>query len=212
MNIKQLAEENYSRFYKLDGSEYIATGFAIYQINKIIKYFNATSILELGLGIGSISDTVLKMAKNDSLKLRYVGTEANEFCKKSLINNVEEYSKLEHVETLSQVGANNKFDLIIIDGLEGSLKEIITNCNPHSIIFIEGDRTPQRKLIMSIFPKAKHVNVISLKKNKEQSHGNVNFFTGGGQLIFTNPNLKMKLYWFKEKVSTYIKRYIRKFL
>jgi hypothetical protein len=212
MNIKHLADQNYFRFYKLEGSEYIATGFALYQINKIIKIFNVKSILELGLGIGSISDTVLKMAKFSKRNLRYVGTESNEFCKHALLQNVEDYDKLEQRDTLSEVGANEKFDLIIIDGLENTLKDISENCKLRSIIFIEGDRRPQRELIMSIFPKAKHVNVISLRKNKRESHGNPNFFTGGGQLIFINPDMSMRAYWFKEKLLTYVKRIIRKFL
>lgn len=212
MQPAHLAKKNYYRFCKLEGSEYIATGFAIYQILKIIKSFEIKSILEIGLGIGSISDTVLKMAKDSNMDIRYVGTEANDFCNNALRNNIEDYAMLEHYDDLAGVSPELKFDLIIIDGQDNSLQEIVGRCETHSIIFIEGDRSPQTKLILTLFPKAKHVNVISVKKHQSFSHGNTNYFVGGGQLIFTNPDLRMKIYWFKEKTTTYIKRHLRKFL
>jgi len=212
MQPEQLAKKNYYRFCKLEGSEYIATGFALLQILKIIKIFEIETVLEIGLGIGSISDTVLKMAKNSKLEIRYVGTEANEFCNNALKNNIEDYAKLEQYEDLAEISPESKFDLVIIDGQDNSLQEIASRCKSESIIFIEGDRSPQTKLILSLFPKARHVNVISLKKHQPYSHGNTKFFVGGGQLIFTNPNIGMKIYWFKEKTATYIKRHLRKFL
>ena len=212
MQPEQLAQKNYYRFCKLEGSEYIATGFALLQILKIIKIFKIETVLEIGLGIGSISDTVLKRVKKSKLEIRYVGTEANEFCNNALKNNVEDYSKLEQYENLAEISPESKFDLIIIDGQDNSLQEIARRCKSRSIIFIEGDRSPQTMLILSLFPKARHVNVISLKKNQTYSHGNTKFFVGGGQLIFTNPNFRMKIYWFREKTATYIKRHLRKFL
>ncbi len=73
MRPEQLVKKNYYRFCKLEGSEYIATGFALFQILKIIKIFEIKTVLEIGLGIGSISDTVLKMAKNSKIEIRYAG-------------------------------------------------------------------------------------------------------------------------------------------
>ncbi len=212
MQSKQLANNNYYRFCKLEGSEYIATGFALFQILKIIKIFEVKTVLEIGLGIGSISDSVLKMARNSNRDIRYVGTEANEFCINALKNNIEDYHKLEQYEYLAEISPESKFDLVIIDGQDNSLQEIANKCKSQAIIFIEGDRSPQTKLILTLFPKAKHVNVISVKKHQSFSHGNTNYFVGGGQLIFTNPDLRMKIYWFKEKITTYIKRHFRKIL
>jgi len=209
---EQLVKKNYERFCKLEGSEYIASGFALLQILKIIKIFEVKLVLEIGLGIGSISDTVLKMAKNSNREIRYVGTEANEFCNNALKNNVEDYAKLEQAEDLAEISPESKFDLVIIDGQDNSLQEIASKCKLRAIIFIEGDRKPQTKLIMSVFPKARHVQVISLKRNEIYSHGDPTYFVGGGQLIFTNPNFRMRIYWFKEKTATYIKRNLRKFL
>lgn len=212
MNLKKLTEENYYKFCHLEGNNYIASEFALYQILKIIEDFKINSVLEIGLGIGSISDTVLKKQKAAGKKIRYVGTEANEYCKNALRNNVEFYSEIEQYEDLSELKSGSKFDLIIIDGQDETLPDIVSFCKERTIIFIEGDRTPQAELILSIFPRAKLVQLITVQKNRTYSPGNPSFFVGGGRLIFTNPNSKMKMYWFKEKVFSYIKRYYRNYI
>lgn len=66
MKNRDLAVFNCKRFCELDGSDYIASEFALETILKIKKKFNVHTILELGLG--SISDTVLKYAKKDDKK------------------------------------------------------------------------------------------------------------------------------------------------
>ena len=210
MKIDKLVEENYYKFCGLKGNDYIASEFALLTILRIIRKFKVKSVLEIGLGIGSISDTVLKMAKDSNINLKYVGTEANEFCKKALKANVKFYSEIETFENISDIETNNQFDLIIVDGQDGTLDNVVSLCSSRAIIFIEGDRTPQAEKILSFFPGAKHVQIITLQKNRVYSPGNPNFYVGGGRLIFINPNFKMRLYWFQEKVATYIKRNLRK--
>ena len=212
MKIEELAEINYLRFCKLEGSDYIASEYALKRILDLIESFKITSVLEVGLGIGSISDTVLKYSEVSRSNMKYVGTEANEFCKKVLKSYVDEYNKIDVFESLDQLDAKSKFDLVIIDGEETKLEEIKNKCNKNALIFIEGDRAPQTTFIVSLFPKSLHVNLISLKKNKPYAHGTCKpeHFVGGGQLIFINPTLLMNFYWFKEKVGTYCKRFLRK--
>lgn len=209
MKIEKLVEENYHKFCRLEGNDYIASEFALLTILRIIRKFKIESILEIGLGIGSISDTVLKMTKGSNIKLRYVGTEANEFCKKALKANVDCYTEIEALENISEIKKSSKFDLIIVDGQDETLNYITSLCSRRAIIFIEGDRTPQAKKILSFFPGAKQVQIITLQKNKIYSPGNPDFYIGGGRLIFVNPNFKMRLYRLKEKVATYIKRKLR---
>lgn len=207
MNKKQLAILNYKRFCELDGSQYIASEFALEIILNLIKKFKVERIVELGLGIGSISDTVLKYSKKSHSKTVYFGTEKNEFCLKALKENVEDYNHIELYSELNQI-QNEKFDLIIIDGYDDTLKEIVSYCNENAIIFIEGDRKGQTLTILDVFPKSKYVNIITLNKNKSYSHVeeyHLSSYVGGGQLIFTNPTVKMKLFWIKEKVATYFK-------
>jgi spore coat polysaccharide biosynthesis predicted glycosyltransferase SpsG len=210
MKNKDLAIQNYKRFCELEGSDYIASEFALESILKIIKIFNVASILELGLGIGSISDTVLKYSKKENKNISYAGTEDNEFCLDALKKNVYDYVQIELYPELNQI-KNKKFDLIIIDGYDDTLLGIIGFCKKNTIVFIEGDRKGQTETIMRIFPKNKYVNVITLDKNKSYSHGggDTNRYVGGGKLIFIDPTFKMNLFWFQQKVATFIKNKIR---
>lgn len=210
MKDKNLAVNNYKRFCGLEGSEYIASEFALETILKVIKIFKVNTILELGLGIGSISDTVLQYSKKANHTIGYVGTEKNDFCLNALKSNVLDFDLIELYAELNQI-KNKKFDLIIIDGYDDTLQEVVVFCKTSTIIFIEGDRKGQTETIRQIFPKNKYVNMITLSKNKPYSHsgGDTNHYVGGGQLIFTAPTLKMKLFWFQQKVVTFIKNKVR---
>jgi 16S rRNA G1207 methylase RsmC len=212
MKNRDLAIQNYKRFCEFEGSDYIASEFALETILKIIKKFNVNTILELGLGIGSISDTVLKYSKKDRKKISYVGTEKNEFCLKAIKKNIIDYNQIELYAELNQI-KKNKSDLIIIDGYDDTLMEIVAFCKNNTIVFIEGDRKGQTETVRKIFPKSKYVNVISLNKNKSYAHGYcpTSHYVGGGQLIFTNPTFKMNIFWFRQKTITYVKNKIRIF-
>ncbi len=210
MKNKDLAVQNYKRFCELEGSEYIASEFALETILKIINKFKVIAVLELGLGIGSIADTVLKQSKKEKKKISYVGTEKNEYCLNALKSNVINYNQIELYSELNQI-KNTNFDLIIIDGYDDTLKETVNFCKKNAIIFIEGDRKGQTEAVLQIFPKSKYVNVITLNKNKSYAHGNGNIshYIGGGQLIFINPTFKMNLFWYQQKVNTFIINKIR---
>ena len=212
MNYKNLAVQNYKKFCLVEGNEYIASEFALETILKIIKIFNVKTILELGLGIGSIADTVLKYSKKENKKISYVGTEKNDFCLDVLKTNVVDYEQIELYSELIDI-ENKKFDLVIIDGYDERLEAIVGFCKKNAIIYIEGDRKGQTETIMRIFPKSKHVNIITLNKNRSYSHGyNITeHYVGGGQLIFIDPTFTMKLFWFQQKIATFIKNKIRIF-
>lgn len=152
------------------------------------------------------------MVKKSGRDFNYVGTEANEYCKNALKENVENYTEIELYENLSKIESEKKFDLIVIDGQDIVLSNIAAMCTKRAIIFIEGDRKPQILIIMSLFPKAKHVQVISLKKYKIYSPGDSSYFVGGGQLIFTDPNFKMNAFYIRERLATSIKRRLRKLI
>lgn len=210
MKYKDVSIQNYKMFCGFEGSEYIASEFALETILKIISKYKVKNILELGLGIGSISDTVLKYSKNENKIISYTGTESNTFCLDALKNNVQDFDKLKLYPALDLV-ANNKFDMIIIDGYDETLTKVVSFCKKNAIIFIEGDRKGQTKMIQQIFPKSKHVNIVTLNKNKEYAHGycSTSSYVGGGQLIFINPTLGMKFFWFQQKIRTFIINRIR---
>jgi spore coat polysaccharide biosynthesis predicted glycosyltransferase SpsG len=210
MNNKDLAIENYKRFCGLEGNEYIASEFALETIIKILNTFKIDTILELGLGIGSICDTVLKYSKKNNKNISYAGTESNDFCLSQLKENIIDYNQIELYSELNQI-KSKKFDLIIIDGYDDSLKKIIAYCNKNTIVFIEGDRKGQTESLMQIFPRCKYVNVITLNKNRAYSHGynNTDHYVGGGKLVFIDPTFIMQLFWFQQKTATFIKNKIR---
>ena len=83
MKRQKIAIENYKRFCNLDGSDFIASEFALKTLLRIVKFFKVKSILEVGLGIGSVSDTILKYVNSRKLSIVYNGTENNDFCLKA---------------------------------------------------------------------------------------------------------------------------------
>lgn len=210
MIYQELADDNYKRFCALDGSEYIASEYAIKTILRLIDKFKAKNILEVGLGIGAICDSVLRYDKIKQLGLHYVGTEANAFCLDALQKNVVNYNKIELYSGVSEVPVQ-QFDLIIVDGADENFAKIASLCGKDAIIYIEGDRGPQTQSVKQIFPNAKHVNVITLQRNRDYAHGSSTpeTYMGGGQLIFADPSLGRKLFWFAEKVKSFTRRNIR---
>lgn len=210
MTYQQLADENYKRFCALDGSEYIASEYAIKTILRLIDHFKAKNILEVGLGIGAICDSVLQYGKMNNCSLHYVGTEANAFCLDALPKNVTDFDKIELYTSVSELPVQS-FDIIIVDGADDSFAKIASLCHKDTIIYLEGDRAPQTQSVKQFFPDAKHVNVITLQRNRDYAHGSSTpaTYMGGGQLIFTDPSLGRKLFWFVEKIKSFTRRNIR---
>jgi hypothetical protein len=211
MKFKKLAIDNYKFFCYLEGCDYIASEFALKTLLKLIITFKIKNVLEIGMGIGSVSDTILKLDKKNNLKINYLGTENNQFCLNALPKNVTYFENITLHSEIKNVPIK-KFDLIIIDGSDDSSNLIKERCDVNTIFFVEGDRKDQTQKILDAFPNHLYVNVITLKKNPYYAHEGrgINSYIGGGQLIFVNPTLKMKVYWFKEKAATFFKRKIRK--
>jgi hypothetical protein len=210
MDIKKLAIDNYKHFCSLEGSDYIASEFALEKLLKIVYYFKVKNILEIGMGIGSVSDTILKLKHSNKLDILYEGTENNDFCLRVLPHNVSYFKEVQLYSSLEAI-REKSYDLIIIDGSDNHLIALKNLCNRHAILFVEGGRYEQTMKILDMFSKHLYVNVISLKKNPTYAHEgrSVESYIGGGQLIFINPTFQMRLYWFKEKLATFFKRKIR---
>jgi hypothetical protein len=203
MNYKILAKETYKKFANINGNDHIASEYAIITILKIFKDFKVQSVLEVGLGIGSISDSILNYARINNQKIIYSGTEANDFCLNALKINVDNYDLINLFDNISDLDSNQKFDFIIVDGSDKSLKEIFKFCNSKTIIYVEGYRGSQVESLKEIFPNFKHVEIISNYKNPSYGPFSSEIWCGGGQLIFINPSFGDKIYWFNEKVKTF---------
>jgi len=195
----------YQSFCETEGSQHMAGEYAICKINGLVEKFPVKRILEVGLGIGSISGIVLAMNRS-KLDFDYTGTEANDFCLKALLKNLkEDYIRLKIYSNLTEIPSNKKFDLIIIDGKDGNLQAIKGLISENGIIVIEGDRMAQQDSLQELFPIHKYVHCISLKKNKEYSPFPDENWQGGIKVIFVNPTIKQSLWWFMEKYFTKIK-------
>lgn len=211
MNYRKIAQENYKKFAFIDGNQHIASEYALITILKLIQDFKVKSVLEVGLGIGSIADTVFKYAKKKNIDINYTGTEANAFCLQALKTNVEDYNSIHLYNAIADVKRDKKYDLIIVDGSDASLNEIISFCKQKTIIYVEGYRISQVDSLKKMFPNFKHVEIASSYKNPKYGPFPSDIWSGGGQLIFINPNFYSKLYWFAEKVKSFLNRRLRKF-
>ena len=94
MMYKEISKSVYKKFSNIEGNHGIASEYAIETILKLIKKYNVKSILELGLGIGYISDAILKYSKEKNLNINYIGTEANTYCLSVLNDNVEYFKDI----------------------------------------------------------------------------------------------------------------------
>lgn len=78
----------YQSFCDAEGSQHIASEYAIGKIKGMVDQFRVKEILEIGLGIGSISGIILAMDRC-KYTISYTGTEANHFCLKALQENLK---------------------------------------------------------------------------------------------------------------------------
>lgn len=206
MDLNKKATETYYKFSAIDGNQHIANEYALKCILRLIETFKIQKVLEVGIGIGCIADAILE----SSPSIDYTATEANEFCLNAIQKNITQINRVSLCADLSQIPEGRSFDLIIIDGTDESLEKVKRMCTKHSIIFIEGGRSLQLEMLKSLFQNVLHTEMISNYKNPNYGPFSSENWSGGGQLIFPYPNLKMKLFYVNEKISTFLKRKYRK--
>lgn len=212
MKNQNIAVETYKYFSTLEGNQHIASVFALKKIIDIIENYKIKNVLELGLGIGSISYSVLEYSRHKKLGINYVGTESNDFCLEVLPKYLKvHFDKIQIFRELNEVICKEKFDLVIIDGQDKNLikvKEIISH---RGVIVIEGDRKPQLEIVKSVFSKHLYTRIVSNQYNPNYGPCAAFYtsYVGGLQLIFINPNLCQKINHMYYKINTAIKYKIR---
>tara|TARA_B100000929_G_C15467147_1_gene406581 strand:- start:845 stop:1084 length:240 start_codon:yes stop_codon:yes gene_type:complete len=75
MKLKRFTKNHYHKFSQAEGSQYIASEYALFRILELIEKFRPHNILEVGMGIGTISDSILKC--NFPQNLQSFATEAD---------------------------------------------------------------------------------------------------------------------------------------
>ena len=196
--------EVFKIFSRKNGSQHIATEYALRGIEELIQKNKIKVVFEFGIGIGTIPYLCAVLDKN----INYYGTESNDFCINELnknLENVKNNLKFTHLNNFEDFDENIKFDLIIIDGEVNNSEFIKSITHKDSIIFIEGDRKSQCDFIKNIFPDSLQVRKITSKRHKSYSpFGSENF--GGGYTIFRlNNSLKNKILTLFDKIETSFK-------
>jgi hypothetical protein len=210
MKIQNIAVETYKYFSNLEGNQHIASEFALKKIIDIIKNYKIKNVLELGLGIGSISFCVLEFSKEYNKNMEYSGTESNEFCLEVLPKYLKEhFNKIQIFNGLKEVPNNVKFDMVIIDGKDENLMQVKKIISNRGIILIEGDRKPQLELLKNIFSDHLYVRLISNQHNPTYGPFSSLTLLGGIQLIFINPDFRQKINFIYYRISTAIKYRLR---
>lgn len=190
MILKKISTETYRIFSHLEGNQHIASEFAIYHILKSVKRHKLKKILEVGLGIGSISYAVLQYFENKNSAIEYSGTEENEFCKNALISNLDcHYKKIILYNDLKQINNVEKFDFIIIDGGNTELEKLSKICSKNAVLFVEGDRNNQFEVLKSLFPQMIYHRVVSISNNPNYGPFSHDNWCGGGSLLYVNPTI-----------------------
>lgn len=203
MNNKQLSIDCYKYFSEQEGCQHIAGLFALEKILDIIDVNKPKTILEVGLGIGSISYTILKQADNSDTQVTYHGTEANEFCLNALKQNLGKYYQSVNIyKDIETLNSKEKYDFVIIDGSDDSIEYIKDLINPNGVIFIEGGRANQTNKMKSVFPKHRFTTCISDFKNPNYGPFSEDVWCGGGQLIYINPTVNQLTHFYKERIKT----------
>lgn len=212
MQLKLLADKNYRYFSGLPGNQHIASLFAIHKLLNILNIYKPKKILEVGLGIGSISYSIIDYLSYKKIKYEYHGTEANEFCLNALPVNLKEYFKnIKLNNSINEINNTKYYDLVIVDGSDSALEKVSKLLTKNGIIFIEGDRKNQQQALVKLFPKHKFVHVVSNYKEPDYGPFKTGDWSGGGKIIYVNPTLKQSLFWFIDKVkSSYRNRIVRK--
>lgn len=211
MKIKSFTSQQYKRYCKTLGSNYIVSEFALFHILKLINIYSFRNILEIGVGIGTISDSILKYSQKKNFKIKCYGTENVAFCLNQIpVNLGENFKDLKLYADIGEIRKLNQFGFIIIDGSEEKLKNVDGLITNNGIILIEGDRKEQEMMVKDIFPKSKFVHLISLKRNGDYSVMNESDFRGGLKVIFVNPNIMQSFHWCYLKLKSSVKMQLRK--
>lgn len=210
MRTDNIAIETYKYFSTLEGNQYIASEFALKVILEIIHNYKVKNVLELGVGIGSISYSVFEYAQNSKRDIHYVATETNSFCLDVLPRYLNKfYDKLTIYNEINELSRKDKFDVIIIDGKDENMEFLEKLISKNGIIIIEGFRINQLKIIRDIFPNSIYTRVISNYMNPVYGPISSNHYAGGVQLIFVNPTLKQKMNYLSYRVGTAVKYRLR---
>jgi hypothetical protein len=135
------ALEVHSRYAAMAGSEQVALLFSIQELIKHLDQTSPRKVLELGGGIGTLTECLLRFSKSDLTVV-----ENNEFCLNKMKKNLESFRHFNLVTTYENLAPYSDFDMLIIDVNNGifNVKSLLFSAKNVSVIFIEGHHLAHR--------------------------------------------------------------------
>ena len=104
------ARELHAKYSAMEGSAQIALIYSLEQLDALLKLYRPTHILELGGGIGTISELLL--LKSDA-KIEVV--ENNDFCIEKMVKNLSHLREYELIVDYKFLSSGSQADMLIVD-------------------------------------------------------------------------------------------------
>ena len=160
MRVSQEADDIYADFATRPGAQHIASANAINALMWILDRWHPRAVLEVGTGIGTLTHTLLRGSSQD---VRVTCTEDHPFCVEQLALNLGPLmAQIDLYESYDEVPADRWFDLIIVDG--GSAQRYVDRLVEVGVIWVEGDRAPQRSVIESSGREVARAQIRSVRR------------------------------------------------
>ena len=134
------------RFASRPGAEHIATRRALACLSAVVRLHEPTTVLEFGMGIGTITYLLLSTLP----RLNLIGLEANPFCLAQLDRNIpDELKPRLRIVTERNATLDGRFDLVVIDGRLPATDNW-SFLRQGTIVFVEGNRAGQCETLSQI--------------------------------------------------------------
>lgn len=145
----KLISSIFEKYSKLVGSDQIATRYALRIISKHINEHQPKSILEIGAGIGTITELLIRELPSAKI----VSYENNAWCVSQLAKNIDQ-KQVQIITSHKSLLETTESDFLIIDDYldEETTLALISRIKPGSV-FIEGHRRRQRLYVIRSYKK-----------------------------------------------------------
>jgi predicted O-methyltransferase YrrM len=139
---RSIARRIHQQFSEKSGSGRIASEFSLLHLSRLIRLRKPRSVLEIGSGIGTVSQLVLAHAERVE---HLFSVEEDEFCRDAIKKNltVHDLQKWTLLNSQKELPPDLTFDLIIFDGnqYEDTIFDLLRST---TAVFVDGKRQETR--------------------------------------------------------------------
>ena len=135
------ASDLHAKYSVLEGSGQIALIYSLEKLDELLKFYRPTHILELGGGIGTISELLL--LKSDA---NIDVVENNDYCREKMVKNLSHLREYKLIDDYKFLSSGSQADMLVIDVNNGifNLSKLIGLMPNLKVIFIEGHHLAHR--------------------------------------------------------------------